>query len=311
MRYEPAIRLVRLAVLLSGSRAGLSLDEMAEHLEVGRRTIERLRDRIEEIFPHLSFTDGDDRVRRWRLPRETLPALPAQPGAIATLETLARELSFKGDDARASDLKDAAATLRAMMTPAALTRSEPDVELLMQAEGSAASPGPRLKLDRALLSDLRRAILGSHLLRLKYRAAEATRATVRTLCPYAILYGRRAYLIAHTSGAEAMRLWRIDRISDLTILPEVFTRQEFDLAAYAAQSFGVFQEPPQDVVLHFTPEAAADAAAWIFHPSQKMEPQADGSLIVRFRCGGMRELDWHLYTWGGSVILQQHETTTV
>lgn len=313
VRYEPATRLVRLAVLLSGSRVGLSLDEMAEHLEVGRRTIERLRDRIEEIFPHLSFTDGEDRVRRWRLPRETLPALPAQPGAIATLETLARELSVRGDDARASDLKDAAATLRAMMTPAALTRSEPDVELLMQAEGSAASPGPRLKLDRSLLSELRKAILASNMLRLKYRPAEATRATVRTLCPYAILYGRRAYLIAHIPGAEAMRLWRIDRISDLRVSSEVFTRQPFDLAAYAAQSFGVFQEPPQDVVLHFTPEAAEDAGAWIFHPSQMMEPQTNGSLIVRFRCGGMRELDWHLYTWGDSVtatILDKDTTTT-
>jgi len=301
VRYEPATRLVRLAVLLAGTRTGLSLDEMAEHIEVGRRTIERLRDRIQEIFPQLSFIDGDDRVRRWRLPRETLPSLPTQPGAIATLETLARELSVKGDAARASDLRDAAATLRAMMTPAALTRSEPDIEVLMQAEGSAASPGPRLKLDRALLSDLRRAILGSNLLRLKYRPAETTRAAVRTLCPYAILYGRRAYLIAHTNGTEAMRLWRIDRVSDLTVSPEVFTRQAFDLAEYAAQSFGVFQERPQDVVLRFSPEAAEDASAWIFHPSQTTERQPDGSLVLRLRCGGMRELVWHLLTWGDAV----------
>jgi len=303
VRYEPATRLVRLAVLLSGSRAGLSLDEMAEHMEVGRRTIERLRDRIEEIFPQLSFADGEDRVRRWRLPRETLPALPAQPGAIATLETLARELSVKGDDARASDLKDAAATLRAMMTPAALTRSEPDVELLMQAEGSAASPEPRLKLDRALLSDLRRAILGSNLLRLKYRPAEATRATVRTLCPYAILYGRRAYLIAHTSSTEPMRLWRIDRISDLVILPEVFTRQAFDLAAYATQSFGVFQEEPLDVVLRVAPGAAEEALCWLFHPTQVMDREADGALRVAFRAGGMQEMCWHLFTWGPAVTV--------
>ena len=301
VRYEPATRLVRLAMRLTASHGGLSLDEMASELEIGRRTAERLRDRLEQIFPQMHYTDGDDRVRRWHLPRGSLPVLPAQPGVITTLETLARELSGRGDDARATDLRDAAASLRAMMAPAALCRSETDIEALMEAEGSATSPGPRLKLDRTLLADLRTAILGMNILQLKYRPAEATRATTRKLCPYGILYGRRAYLIAHSPSGAEMRLWRIDRISDLQILPESFDPRPFDLASYAAQSFGVFQEPPQDVVLRFKPEAAEDAAEWIFHPSQVVEPQADGSLIVRFRCGGMRELDWHLYTWGDAV----------
>ena len=96
VRYEPGTRLVRLAVRLAGSRMGLSLEEMAAELKVGRRTAERLRDRLEEMFPQLAYTDDENRVRRWRLPRETLPALPAQPGAIATIETLARELAAKG-----------------------------------------------------------------------------------------------------------------------------------------------------------------------------------------------------------------------
>ncbi|OYV68246.1 MAG: hypothetical protein B7Z67_13970 [Acidiphilium sp. 21-60-14] len=301
VRYEPATRLVRLAVRLAATHNGLSLDEMAADLEIGRRTAERLRDRLEQLFPQLSYTDGEDRVRRWRLPKGSLPVLPAQSGIIATLETLARELSGRGDDARAADLRDAAATLRAMMAPAALRSADTDIEALMEAEGSAASPGPRLKLDRALLSDLRFAILGMKFLQLKYRPAEAGRATTRTLCPYGILYGRRAYLIAHTPSGTEMRLWRIDRISDLQVLPESFKPLPFDISAFAAQSFGVFQEPPQNVVLRFKPEAAEDAAEWIFHPSQIAEPQADGSLIVRFRCGGMRELSWHLFTWGPAV----------
>ncbi|MBW4034896.1 MAG: WYL domain-containing protein [Proteobacteria bacterium] len=301
VRYEPGTRLVRLAVRLAGSRMGLSLEEMAAELKVGRRTAERLRDRLEEMFPQLAYTDDENRVRRWRLPRETLPALPAQPGAIATIETLARELAAKGDDARAADLRDAAATLRAMMTPVALRRSEPDIEALMQAEGTAASPGPRLKLDRGTLTDLRTAILGMHAIELKYRPAGETRTSIYILCPYGILYGRRAYLVARKSGSPDMRLWRIDRISDLLVLPECFRRHEFDLAAYAAQSFGVFQEPPRDVVLRFSADAAEDAAAWVFHPSQQVEPQADGSLLVRLRCGGMRELGWHLHTWGDAV----------
>ncbi|MHB1305321.1 MAG: WYL domain-containing protein [Acidiphilium sp.] len=135
--------------------------------------------------------------------------------------------------------------MRMAMPAEALRRAEPDIAALMQAEGSAAAPGPRLKLDRALLGELRHAILGMRCVRLNYRAAEAARATPRLLCPYAILYGRRAYLVAHTEAGREMRLWRIDRIGDLEILPDIFPRRAFDLTAFAAQSFGVFQEPPR------------------------------------------------------------------
>lgn len=301
VRYEPGMRLLRLAILLAGSRAGLTLDEMATELEIGRRTVERLRDRLQDVFPQLEVIDGEDRTRRWRLPRGALPVLPVQPTTIATLETVSVELAGRGEAARASDLRDAAATLKAVMSPDALRMAEPDIEALMQAEGSAAQPGPKLKLDRETLLQLRDAILGMRKLRLKYRSAEGKRATARTLCPYAILYGRRAYLVAHTETTTEMRLWRVDRISEIEVLPEIFTRQDFDLPTYAAQSFGVFQEPPQDVVLRFVPEAVEEVADWVFHPSQTTELQPDGSLIVRFRCGGMQELGWHFHTWGEAV----------
>jgi hypothetical protein len=41
VRYEPAMRLLRLVKLLEGSRTGLSLDDMMRELEVGRRTADR------------------------------------------------------------------------------------------------------------------------------------------------------------------------------------------------------------------------------------------------------------------------------
>jgi predicted DNA-binding transcriptional regulator YafY len=84
----------------------------------------------------------------------------------------------------------------------------------------------------------------------------------------------------------------------------VFSRREdFDLAAYAARSFGVFQEEPINVVPRFEPWAAGDAAGWVFHPSQSMSREADGSLIVQFRARGAQEMCWHLFTWGTAVTV--------
>ena len=63
----------------------------------------------------------------------------------------------------------------------------------------------------------------------------------------------------------------------------------------------MFQEEPFDVVWRFSPKAAPDARQFLFHPTQTMESQPDGSLIVRFRAGGALEMSWHLFTWGDEV----------
>jgi predicted DNA-binding transcriptional regulator YafY len=109
-----------------------------------------------------------------------------------------------------------------------------------------------------------------------------------------------------------MRLWRLDRLVSADALDRGFQRQEdFSLPDYAAQSFGVFQEEPFDVVLQFTPEAAEDAARWQFHPSQRVSQDADGSVIVRFRAGGIQEMCWHLFTWGEAVTILEPEELRV
>ena len=301
MRYDPPTRLLRLVQLLSTSRYGVTTAEMEAELGVGRRTVERLRAQIADLFPGLDYTEDDSRIRRWRLPPRMVPAVPPGKGTLGTLEALARDMAANGDAARAGDLREALSCLRTMFTPDTLRKAEPDIEALMQAEGVAMHPGPRQKLDRETLGIIREAILGFRKLSAGYQNADGDSPTRRIICPYGVLYGRRAYLVAHADGTPHMRLWRLDRLSKVEMLDENFSAQEFDLAAYAAPSFGVFQEPPQNVVLRFAADAAEDAAEWQFHPTQSSEPQPDGSLIVRFTCGGMRELSWHLFSWGETV----------
>ena len=94
----------------------------------------------------------------------------------------------------------------------------------------------------------------------------------------------------------------LPNIEAVEITPDSFARDpDFSLRDFAERAFGVFQEDPVDVVWRFRPEAAAVAREFQFHPRQVLEPQADGALIVRFRCGGLVEMAWHLYLWGDAV----------
>jgi predicted DNA-binding transcriptional regulator YafY len=305
MRYAPAERLFRLARNLAATRTGLTLDEMATELDVGRRTAERLRDSLADMFPQMDFWDDDERVRRWRLPGVALVGVvDLRAEAVAAIETSARECEVRGETDRATLLREAATTLRAMMRPDALRRAEPDIAALMEAEGVAMRPGPRPVVAPGVLPALRRAILGVQPVVVRYAGPDAAEPATRILCPYGILYGGRGWLVAHVDGLPEMRLWRLDRIVSIDLMDRGFMRREdFDLAAYAAQSFGVFQEEPIDVVLRFAPEAADDAAGWLFHPSQSSEREPSGTLIVRFRAGGVQEMCWHLFTWGRLVTI--------
>ena len=306
VRYGPSQRLLRLALMLAGTRTGFTLGEIEQELGVCRRTAERLRDGLADLPLGLESWDDEERVRRWRLPGAALAGIAKpQAEAVAAVEAVAREYAARGETDRAGLLRDAATTLRALMRPDTLRRVEPDIEALMQAEGIAMRPGPRPRLDPTLLPTLRRAILGVQLVAVRY-ARPGCEPVRHLICPYGTLYGGngRAWLVGHAEGLPEMRLWRLDRIASMDLLDRSFARREdFDLGAYAAQSFGVFQEEPLDVVLRVAPEAADEAACWVFHPSQTVEREADGALLVRFRAGGVQEMCWHLFTWGTDITV--------
>jgi predicted DNA-binding transcriptional regulator YafY len=124
MRYAPAERLLRLARNLAATRLGLTLDEMASELEIGRRTAERLRDSLMAMFPQMECWDDEERVRRWRLSGSALVGVvELRAEALAAIESLARECEVRGETDRAALLREASTTLRAMMRPEAIGRA--------------------------------------------------------------------------------------------------------------------------------------------------------------------------------------------
>src|SRR5450432_2115167 len=101
MRHEKGARLLKLARLLAGSAESLTLDEMAQALGVGRRTAERMRDAVREVFPNLEEID-DPPTRRFRIPGG-LDGVFQSPDAdeLAALRGAADALAAAGAGVRA------------------------------------------------------------------------------------------------------------------------------------------------------------------------------------------------------------------
>ncbi|THD77638.1 MAG: WYL domain-containing protein [Phenylobacterium sp.] len=300
MRHEKAGRLLELARLLASTAEGLTLDEMAERLDVGRRTAERMRDAVREVFPQLEEVD-DPPTRRFRIP-SGLDGLFQAPTAeeLAALASAAETFAGQGANARAAALRSLEQKVLSATRAAARRRLAPDLEALLQAETIAVQAGPRPFEDEAVLAGIREALKGLSTVSFRYEGGSQP-GRVREVTPFGILFGRANYLVA-AEGEGAPRNWRLDRMREVAATGRAASRPEgFSLQDYADESFGIYQDDTEDVVLRILPASAEGALRWRFHANQSVEPQPDGAVIVRFRASGMRELAWHLFTWGDQV----------
>jgi predicted DNA-binding transcriptional regulator YafY len=301
MRHEKAGRLLELARLLASTAEGLTLDEMAARLGVGRRTVERMRDAVREVFPQLEEVD-DPPTRRFRIPAG-LDGLFQAPTAeeLAALKAAADMLAQQGAQARAGALRSLEQKVLSATRATARRRLAPDLEALLQAETIAVNAGPRPFEDEAVLSAVREALKSMSRLKFRYEGG-STPGRVREVAPFGLLFGRSNYLVAQEDAAAGPRNWRLDRVRDIEVLEEpAVVPEAFSLQDYADESFGIYHDAVEDVVLEVAPDGAEDALRWRFHANQQVEPQTDGRVIVRFRASGMRELAWHLFTWGDRV----------
>ena len=300
MRHEKAANLLRLARALAGSAEGLTLDEMGGAVGADRRTTERMRDALWELFPEMEAIP-DPPTKRFRIPTGLDGFLNAPTAdELAALGAAAAELEAQGASVRASGLRTLEKKVLAALRAPARRRIAPDLEALLQAEAIAVQAGPRPSEDDAVLGAVREAIKGGSALRFAY-AGGRTPGQVREVTPYGLLFGRANYLVA-VEGEGEPRNWRLDRLSQVEVLDRPAARPEgFSLQAYADRSFGIYQDAVEDVALRFRPEAAEGALRWRFHVGQAVEREADGGVTVRFRASGMRELAWHLFSWGPAV----------
>ena len=306
-RHDKLVRQIELIGRLAATHGGLSMAQMMDFLDCGRRTVERLLDVLTCLYgDRLSANLQDDQKKYWRLKPDldvirAVPRLELSREEALEVEAAILELERSDHPARAEILRGLDWKLKLRLQENALRKLEPDVEALLNSEGMLARPGPRFAVTPDLLGPLREALLTNHRIRLRYRTpGKPTREHV--LEPVGLLYGTRPYLLATKPGKPDAAVWRLDRVESVMVMDEGFSRAEGqDLRSLTADCFGVWREPPMEVVLRFSPQAAGDARGWHFHASQIMEEEPDGALTVRFRAGGIEEMAVHLVSWGEMV----------
>ncbi|MEQ9260035.1 MAG: WYL domain-containing protein [Roseovarius sp.] len=308
MSYSKATDLLRIADMAMASFEGIALQDITAEFACDHRTAQRMMRAFETVFPNVEIVEDDDRRRRWHLPRSDPRWLQAQgirDSELVALDMAAKRAERDGAPDEAQRLRALRDRLLAAMPASQARRTEADAEALLEAQGFASRPGPRVVTDMKLLGVLTEALRAPWELKVLYQGAQDTAPKPRLLEPHGLLLGTRRYLVARPSqGDRQMRRFRLDRIHSATITQRSFARDPgFDLEAFAAQAFGSFHADAEfgPVAWRFTPEAAPTARQFVFHPRQEMTEEPDGALTVRFEASGLMEMAWHLYMWGDTV----------
>jgi predicted DNA-binding transcriptional regulator YafY len=313
MAYGKAEELLQLALRLAASRSGLSANEIESELGSGpKAALEKKRQRMMNALRGLFPAELDEKIeggrRFWSLRTKELDHLPIlQPSDLAMLERAANALVNSNDADGASRLRMLRDRLASALSRRGEKNYEADLEAMLQGQALAARPGPRPVIQPDVSEAVGQAIMELKLLAFVYESAGGQRAE-RMVEPVGVLLGGRHYLVARVYnapiGSEPIR-WRLDRMTEVRVIDEGIRAmpEGFVFREMARKAFGVYYNEAEfgEVVWRFAPKAARAAAAYHFHPDQKLEQSSDGSLTVRFWAAGHLEMAWHLYQWGEQV----------
>lgn len=131
------------------------------------------------------------------------------------------------------------------------------------------------------------------------------------LHPYRLCLIKNAwYLIGRPTDEPSPRTYRIARFKSLRMLDETSEISEkFDLQNYLGNAWGVYRgEQSYHIEIWFDSTAARIVTETIWHQTQKIVRQRDGSVILKFTVDGLQEIaNWVLAWTGRCKVIQPVE----
>ena len=160
-------------------------------------------------------------------------------------------------------------------------------------QGFHFAGGTTLEVPALVMLDVQRAIRERRLLRLRYYTAGRDETTDRDVEPHYLTNVRGDWmLVAWDRLRDADRVFMLTRIQECTLGADHFQpRPELTPATYSQNVFLTEHSwQPFDVLLKFDSYQARWIRERTWHSSQQLEPQVDGSLLLRLRVSGSGDL---------------------
>jgi proteasome accessory factor B len=298
MRGDQITRVLKLVHLLRGN--GRTLQQLRAELEVTKRTIQRDIQVLEQAgFPVSS--EQRNRSIYWKLAYD-----PVAETALDLTHAERMALYFSR-----GLLKPLAETPFFDAIESALAKigagiSAPGHSLLKNLDdqiGIAAFGMKDFSQSRDVIAGLTRAIHHHFTVTVAHATPQHRNAVEYRLDPYRFQYHQGGlYLIALDHANEDIRTFAVERIRSVAITRNRFTPPPATmLDELQSTAFQLIHGEPQLVRIRFSREQAPYVVERQWHPSQSIEHQTDGSVILSLRIASLWEVKRWLVGWGADA----------
>jgi len=300
-KYSQAARLHDIIRLIE-SRHGIAIEELAEESGVNRRTIHRDLNAISDAgYPLTSAWVGDRKLYRFITGFKDVPPVSFSLQELLTLYFLRSQLDILQGTPFHDDLAAVFRKINSVLPPryaAHLERISRIALPLLQG---------RRDYSRAadLLESLRKALLFQQRVSLQYKTPFSSKAELYSVDPYTfIFYKGGLYLLGYAHNRRAVRTFALERISDISIDSERFELPAgYDPEEHFRGSFGIVEEEPLSIRLRFSPAVAHAVADRVWHGTQQLIRNKDGSVELAFTAGGKMEIVSWILSYGSHAEL--------
>lgn len=284
-----------LAAIRQGAR--VSVEDLAERFGVTTRTIYRDLAELQELKIPLVSDQG-----YWYL----VKGYPVPPIEFS-LDEVAVLAGALGWASRNPVLGGAAAIsamekLKDAIPDKSFRALVDELETSVVVDPSSARPVPG---ELGVEEIVRRAVRESHRLEIVYGSLYSGEITSRIIRPYGLAYrGVGLYVIGWCELRQAQRTFRLSRVRNARWLRDRFeVPPDFDLNAHLMAVWGIEDGPDMQVVLRFSPAVAQLARETQWHPTQEVEEQPDGGVLLHMVTRGKGELARWIAQYGGEVTV--------
>lgn len=284
-------RLRRIEELLLVSPEGLGAIDLADRLEVDRRTVYRDLDFLSAENVPLWQHNGRFGINR----TDYLAAIRLsfhEATALVLAGLLLARLVDEHNPHMASALRKLAASL-----PSPLAQHLERAANRIQAyEGGLSHV--------AVLEALADSWATGRKVRASYRSPRSGSLRERIIAPYALeATASGIYVIGHDEWSDETRTFKLDRLETAEVLDTTYAIPPgFDAEAHLATSWGIMSgSETTEVVLRFSATAAPHVRERRWHPSQALDNAPGGGCLLRVRVSAPLEMQPWLRSWGAQV----------
>lgn len=281
LRGAAFTRHLRLLQILNNRREGVEVDEVAQELDIGRRTIYRdLLVLQDSGFPLVNDSDG--RRTRWKIHESYRHRLHLSLTwhELFALVTAERALAGLEGTLFHDSLKSALDKIRATL-PAELAKRVVKFADL----ASADSGGRNLQAKGDALRTLAEAVEGKRTVVARYRPLGPKRKKLtRRIDPYHLrVAGDGVYILGWCHARKAIRTFLLDRFDSVEQTDDVFQLRG-DVQSELEPAFQMWSGRARKVSFVVSPDVAQLLLERKPHPSAVVQRLTDGRAEVRMTC---------------------------